>query len=162
MVQKIYLYIFIICFSISCSKDHFPQAAIKPCTTNAPKPSLHQGIYGNIYYKHGNCMPTMDPATQTCKTECIRTELYLTAAVKYSIQTHPYYSNLPAPALNIITSNANGYFESICPSGLYSVFIKWNDAYYAQNINAEGFVNLLEITNDSIVKSDFIIDEAVY
>lgn len=147
---------------ISCSKDHFPQVNTAPCAIHTKIPKLQQGLYGRIYYKHGNCMPTIDPVTQTCKTECIRTELYLTAPVKYSIHTHPYYSNLPAPVREIIHSNTEGYFESICPSGMYSVFVKWNNMYYAQNISAEGFVNLINITTDSIVNADFTIDEAVY
>ena len=62
----------------------------------------------------------------------------------------------------IIPSNTEGYFESICPSGMYSVFVKWNNMYYAQNISAEGFVNLINITTDSIVNADFTVDEAVY
>jgi hypothetical protein len=156
------IFIIVISVYVSCSKDHFPQVNTEPCAIRPKIPKLQQGLYGTIHYKHGNCMPTFNSETQTCITACYPTSLYLTKPITYNAYSHPYYNNLPAPVITVIKSDDSGYFENYCDSGFYSVFVKWHDGFYAQNISAGGFVNLIHITTDSLVNSNFTIDEAVY
>lgn len=126
-MKAVPLYFFIISLAISgCSGSH-----------SISQSDSKQGISGYILIEKGNRMPSPDKPADSpkgLKTQVFIHEVTSLSQVKPS-ETPGLYSLINTPLIASTTTDSTGFFTISLEPGSYSVFVKYQDGFYANWFN---------------------------
>jgi hypothetical protein len=115
--------------------------------------SQKQGISGTVFWVSGNQMP--GPNKISAHPKPIEREIYIYEPVKLSQtkQANGFYSEVNAKLIAKIKSKADGSFQATLPPGKYSLFVKEPDGFFANLLDGEGYINIVEVEKKVFTKT---------
>jgi hypothetical protein len=115
--------------------------------------SQKQGISGTVYWVTGNQMPS--PNKKSTPPKPIERDIYIYEPVKLSQtkQANGFYLELNAKLIAKVTSKADGSFQTTLPPGKYSLFVKEPHGLFANLLDAEGYINTVEVKKKVFTKT---------
>lgn len=122
---------------------------------------MHQpdrtGIEGQVYIVAGNLMPA--PGHPPPKHRGIRSTLYIYELTNIQQVTgapggSPYYTAIKTRMVCRTDTDSNGYFKALLPPGLYSVFTKKGNLFYAGRRDDRNNIAPVEVTPGKMTKVD--------
>jgi hypothetical protein len=107
--------------------------------------SQKQGISGRVLWIEGNQMPGPDRKKTAPKP--IERELQIYEPVKLSEtkRVNGFYTEIAANPVVTVKSSTNGTFHVALPPGKYSVFVKEPDGLFANLLDGDGYINVIEV-----------------
>jgi len=143
-MKAVLLSFFIISVAISgCAGSH--------TSSNA---AIKQGISGNVYIEKGNHMPSPDKPIDPpkgLKTQVFIHEITSVSQLR-STETPGLYTLIPTPLVASAYTDSTGYFSISLEPGSYSVFVKYQEGYYANWFNEKNQVAPVVVVADSVTK----------
>lgn len=119
-------------------------------TKNAAKPVIADGIYGTVSSMEGNCMPVIQPGSNSC-THCpvsrtLRIHAYTRIQDATGVAGKPgFYQQVSTPLIREITTDADGFYQTALAPGQYSVFILENGMLHASGTDGNGGLNPITV-----------------
>jgi hypothetical protein len=122
--------------------------------------NCHQGIRGYVYRVSGNQMPSPDrPAPAT---KGIRTILYiyhLTNLRDVSRQgTSAFYTRIATELVKEVSTDDSGYFKVKLSPGLYSLFVKKDNLFFANRFDEKNNISPVEVKAGKMSEVVFTIN----
>lgn len=115
------------------------------------------GIEGRVYRTTGNLMPA--PGHPSSPHRGAKTTLYVYELTNIKQVTgsdgSPYYSAIKTRLVRQTDTDSNGYFKVLLPPGLYSLFTKKGDLYYAGRRDDKNNIAPVEVTPGKMTRVDF-------
>jgi hypothetical protein len=125
--------------------------------------SLNQGIEGNIYKVSGNQMPMK--GTQRNKPKALICEVYIYQATtaKQAQGQGTLYSHISTKLVSKVKTDSTGHFQAELPAGLYSVFVKEGNQYFASESDGTGTLNPAEVATGKVTTRNVTVNfDAAY
>ncbi|MCC5928151.1 MAG: carboxypeptidase regulatory-like domain-containing protein [Cyclobacteriaceae bacterium] len=117
------------------------------CVASAPGQTAQgkQGISGSIYWFQGNMMP--GPDRPAVRGQGVVREIYILPLVKSQDLTGqgPLYAEIPFEPVAVVRSDESGKFFAILEPGIYSVFTREADGWYANLTDGQMRVHPVEV-----------------
>jgi hypothetical protein len=123
------------------------------------------GIKGHVYLVKGNQMPSPDrPPSAPAGLE---TELYVHALTSLDQVTRDgvtaFYTQVNTPLITTVKTDASGAFSLKLAPGMYSLFVKKGDKYYANLFDDKNHIYPVEVVSGKMTEVEFKADyDAVY
>ncbi len=134
------------------------------CSASKPGHSnINQGISGYIYQVRGNQMPA--PGRAISRGRGLSCEVYIYSATQSSDTRGPapLFSQINTPLITQIKSDSTGRYTAYLPPGRYSLFIKENNLFFANETDGNGYLNFVEVKSGLVSAKDFRVTlRAVY
>ena len=97
----------------------------------------------------------------------LETELYIHALTSMDqvtrVGTTSFYSQVNTPLITMVKTDASGAFSVKLPPGMYSLFVKKGDNYYANLFDDKNNIHPVEVVAGKMTELDFKADyDAVY
>ena len=117
-----------------------------------------QGIQGQVFEQKGNQMPQKGKtlskgvglATQVC--------IFAPTSIQYAIQVSGSLFKLPSTQLiGMFDTDSVGQFKVQLKPGRYSVFVKYQNGYYAANFNQLNELGIVQVLPGTFASIDVII-----
>lgn len=103
----------------------------------AQSSTLKQGISGFVYRISGNQMPS--PNRPASKPNGLKTTLFIYEVTNIKDvsrkETSAYYYSIHKKLISTVHSDSTGHFLINLPAGIYSVFTKVNQLFYANTFD---------------------------
>lgn len=141
---------------ISCHKDNNkiqPGCDIQQVyADNAKKVTIPAGIWGTVSDMEGNCMPTVQPSTNTCINCPVKrtVKIYqytLRANALPSGNSPIFFESFNSPLIAQVDADESGFFQVNIPPGHYSMAVVENGKLYANNSDGQGGLNPFTFTS---------------
>ena len=118
---------------------------------NLEKVTINEGMWGNVWFYKGDFMPGCPTGDITSVARKIY--VYETTSTDQAKPkgTGPFYTDIETELITTTTSSDSGFFELQLAPGTYSLFVKEDDAFYANGIK-DGMINPVTVTSDSVTK----------
>jgi hypothetical protein len=157
-MNKTLLYLLLLPFFPGCDKSTEETISNTACdmnttyTRNASKTNISNGIYGTVSSMEGNCMPMVQPSSNTC-THCpvnrtLRVHALTRSQDATSVSGKPgFYTSVNTLLIREITTDNEGFFQVELPPGQYSVFILENGWLHAASMDGNGGLNTVTVTS---------------
>jgi hypothetical protein len=114
---------------------------------NALPIACPQGIEGTVYRIGGNHMPA--PHVKPAPPAGIRATIYIFGLTHISQVTRvgqsPYYSAIHTTMVCQADTDEKGHFKVLLPPGLYSIFTKKGDLFYASRMDEKNNIAPVEV-----------------
>jgi hypothetical protein len=128
-------------------------------------PAVNQGILGTVSIREGNYMPGPDrkgkklPAAAT-KDKVSPREIYVyeLTNLKQVSANGPFYNNIKSKLVAKVSTGTDGLFRVSLEPGKYSVFSKEPGGLFANQLDGEGNIYPVVVTESRLTLIDFIID----
>jgi hypothetical protein len=119
------------------------------------QPAITTGIVGQVVWVSGNQMP--GPDKPDVPGQPVERTVIITEAVKMSDLegNAPLFSSAPKKVVKKVDTNKSGAFTVELPPGIYSIFIKEEDGYFANSFDNTNTVNPVVVSNGNV--SDILI-----
>ncbi len=105
--------------------------------TSSEKNNCRQGLQGYVYLVTGNQMPS--PDIPALKPKGIQTKLYIYRLTSLKDVTRkgesPFYSSISTELVKTVETDVNGHFKVKLSPGMYSLFIKKDDLFFASSFD---------------------------
>ncbi len=145
---------------VLCSCNKATETDPPPGSTDTI-PTIHQGVYGKVYFWQGDFMPTVPPApprgsiTPVKRTVVVHvpTRADSVEQVNYSA----FYRAILTQRIGLTTSNDAGFYQIELPPGRYSFFIVEDTLFYANGGDGYGYILPATVVQDSLTKLDINI-----
>jgi len=127
--------------------------------------SRQGGIQGHVYLIKGNQMPS--PDIKPAPPKGLATTIYIyeltnISQVKQGSRAS-FYSTINAKLVTTVGSDENGSFKTSLAPGMYSLFIKKDDLFYANIFDDKQNIAPVEVKKGSFTNVDIRADyDAVY
>ncbi len=127
---------------------------------NKVSSTVKQGITGKVFEVSGNQMPSPDLPQQKNEGSPLSTTIVFFPLQKHENLQHRngIYTNIESSAIAEVISNKQGEFTIALPVGVYSVFIKLKEGYYANSFDEKMNVNPVTIKKDSLTSMKIKFD----
>jgi len=127
------------------------------CSGNSNYQTGSQGITGKVLWLEGNFMP--GPG-QTKTGKPIEKELYFFPVlnIKDISGSGPFYELKDYKPVGKVKSDSKGQFKILLPIGVYSLFSKEDEGFYASVQDGEGNINPIEVKRNEYNEIVFKID----
>jgi len=115
---------------------------------------IREGISGYISIEKGNRMPSPDMPVDPpkgLKTQVFIHEITSISQLK-STETSGLYALIPTPLVASTFTDSTGYFSISLKPGSYSVFVKYQEGFYANWFNEKNQVAPVVVVADSVTK----------
>jgi len=113
----------------------------------ALQPGPSQGIEGSVYLIGGNRMPA--PNYKPGPPAGVRSTVYVFNLTNISqvnrVGQSPYYSAVHTALIARVDTDDKGYFKLQLPVGLYSIFTKKGDLFYAGRMDEKNNIAPVEV-----------------
>jgi len=119
---------------------------------NSEKVTIDQGVWGNVWFWAGNHMP-VDPTgtiTPVVRDIYIYEEATLQDVTPGTSGT--FFASVNTNLITIVTSDSTGFYQAELQPGIYSVFVKENDKFYANGFGLNGIINPVTVEENSVTK----------
>lgn len=138
---------------------------------NEDRITISQGVWGNICFWEGNFMPTVhsdriaDRIIDIFKsrggtiTPVVR-EIFITRVITLKDMSDSdvgqpragFFSVIPAKIVATTSSDKKGFYQLELPPGTYSLFVKEDNAFYANNSDGEGRITAFEVLPQAVTR----------
>jgi hypothetical protein len=126
--------------------------------------NMTQGIRGKVIFKKGDFMPSPD-APPPGTGQGVKRELHIHGLTNLAqVQGEPpFYQQIQTKRVAKVVSDQNGTFAVELKPGLYSVFVKEKESYYANLFDGQNNIYPVEVKENQVTTIEFIIDhQATY
>lgn len=131
-----------------------PPAPAFGITASADTSRQEQGIEGTVRRIGGNLMPA--PNVRPVTPAGIRATIYVFGLTNISQVTRlgqsAYYSAIHTTLVRQADTDEKGYFKVLLPPGLYSVFTKKGNLFYAGRMDDKNNIAPVEVLPDKLTK----------
>lgn len=127
------------------------------CFSLKPELNIKQGLSGNIYAIRGNQMPGPGRAQSRGRGTSRYLFIYEPTTIKNTSGTRPVFTHIKTRLVARAKSDSTGHYAIKLPAGKYSVFIGEGKNFFAAESDADGIINPVEITNNTVFHKDFSI-----
>ena len=118
---------------------------------NTSRIQIVTGVHGTVSSKEGNCMPVVQPGSNTC-THCpvsrtLRIYAYTRTQDAVAAAGKPqFFQQVRTTLVREISSDADGFYQAELPPGQYSVLILENGLLHAPVMDVNGGLNPVTIS----------------
>ncbi len=125
-------------------------SGVQPPPDEGPPPSITQGIRGEVWFWSGDFMPIRPSGSVTG----VERDVWVHELTKLS-QVDPgpspgFFRAVHTPLVAETRSDTSGAYEVSLAPGRYSLFVRENDLYYANDFDGEGNIQPVEVVTDSV------------
>ncbi len=151
--------IIVLCFlMVACGADRDNMAPIP----TGPEPlTIVQGVHGTVEFWEGDFMPVAVPATPSGSVRPVsRTVFFFEPTGRADVVRDGYGSfflKIQTELIDTVRSDSEGRFAITLPSGLYSVFVREGDRYYA-NGSSDQHIQPVRVVEVEVVEARIKID----
>lgn len=120
---------------------------------------IQQGISGQVFELAGNQMPSPD-RPRNLDGSPIQATVYVFELTNHSEQTQEsgVYTNIITKKVAAIKTLTNGEFKIALPTGIFSLFIKVEGGYFANQYDEKMNIHPITITKDQITSTKVKVD----
>ena len=167
--MKIYMYricfvilYFSFFFIVFGCENFFSDNENKLPPDNQYKVTIQQGVWGNVWFWEGNFMPTTDNSSNG-KITAVERKIYIYEATRFdsvirdSIR-HPFIKEINSKYVDEVSSDKDGFFQIVLPPGKYSLFVKEDSLYYANESDGDGHLMSAQVSSNTVVKRQININ----
>jgi len=125
--------------------------------------NLQQGIEGTIYKVSGNQMPMKGGERSKPKPQISEVYIYQATTAKQVQGQGTLYSRINTKLVAKVKTDNSGHYQVSLPTGLYSVFVKEGNLYFASESDGSGTLNPAQVTAGSISTRNITVNhDAAY
>jgi hypothetical protein len=160
---------------VNCSKIEISQKKVNclPYERMIENVTISRGVYGNVLFTEGNCMPliidTTPPNGLQCRTYPVvrKVRIYKYTQQKDAIQppssmSGEFYSRFRTLLVAEIETDICGFFQISLPQGKYSMAVVENGLLYANGSDSQGGIHPFTVGN-GVIRTDLNITyKAIY
>ena len=131
--------------------------------TNLGKP-IKQGIEGHIYLVTGNQMPMKGKPIQRHGKGIVREVwIYKATTMQQAEGQTPLFTKINTSLAAKVKSDSTGHYQAALPAGLYSVFVKEGNQYFASESDGTGTLNPAEVLTAKVTTRNITVNhDAAY
>lgn len=120
---------------------------------------IQQGIAGQVFELIGNQMPSPDRPGNSDGNP-IQATVYVFELTNHSEQTQEsgVYTNITTKKIAAIRTADNGEFKIALPEGVYSLFVKVEEGYFANLFDEKMNIHPITITKDQMTTTKVKVD----
>lgn len=128
-----------------------------PCTRGC-------GITGRVYWLEGNLMPAPERGRHPEKVPAKRLVVIrdLTSTDEVNTSDAPLFTELSSREVAKVWTDASGYFKICLAPGIYSVFTKEEQGYFANRFDDKGQIQAVEVEKGRFTDMTIDIDYKAY
>lgn len=116
-----------------------------------PAASEGQGISGTVWWLEGDFMPSIGTPPPGKRMPAQR-EVFIYPALtqnEVSRQGGPVYPTLPGTPVAKTSTDSSGQFTVALPPGMYSVFTREENGFFANSFNSDGVIGAVVVNSGS-------------
>lgn len=155
-----FTYFSILAFSIfgilSCNKESMKSK------NNNSETSESQGVQGEVRWLEGNMMPSYGEKKEVKdnKGKLIVREIYFCQPTKMNDLENngSIFKGVESLLVKKTTSDKDGMYSINLPVGMYSVFTKEEEGFFANSFDGQGNINLVEVKEGEMTKMNIEIN----
>ena len=126
--------------------------------TNLVKP-IEQGIEGHIYLVTGNQMPMKGKPVQRHGKGIVREVwIYKATTMQQAEGQTPLFTKISTSLAAKVKSDSTGHYQAALPAGLYSVFVKERNQFFASETEGEGILNPAEVVAGKVTSRNVTVN----
>lgn len=129
---------------------------------NARKVSISSGVAGTLIQREGNCMPIIEEGACQWFPIANAVQIFEYTTLDDVQGSGPFFDSVYTKLIAEVILDNEGFFQFSLDTGMYSVFILEKGNYYANSYNSQRGINSIEISLDSVVTLNMVLDYAVY
>jgi hypothetical protein len=124
------------------------------------KPSIVQGVFGQVREVRGNQMPSPDVKVSGGGVPVLRTvQIYQLTHIKNTEGQSPLFTSVKTVLVGSVKTDKSGYFQCKLPAGKYSIFTKEEDGKLFASLSAgDGQLTPFEVKENEITRYDIMIN----
>lgn len=127
--------------------------AMVSCSMQKPQSSIPvtQGISGFIYQVTGNQMPMKGkPIQRHGKGIAREVWIYHATTAQQAQGQMPLFTKINTRLALKVMSDSTGHYQAALPVGLYSVFVKEGDQFFASETDGPGIINPAQVVANKV------------
>lgn len=171
MKRNLYLLLCILIATASCKKGNKTDddtivniEAVR--LLNANKVTVTNGVWGTVSTIQGNCMPTTDPKSSTCKAFAIQREVRIYAYTNKSnaLPASPVnglYDSFNTTLIKTVTTDGQGFYEATLPDGKYTIVFVEDGKLYADTYDDQGGITPVVVQHNKF-NLNMVLQRAAY
>ena len=117
-------------------------------------PTIHQGVYGRIYFWEGDFMPMIYPDSARGRITPVQRTVVVHTPTRFDsvdqADYSPFYREILTPRAGTTSSNSAGFFQIELAPGRYSFFVVEESMYYANGGDGYGYLCPATVVKDSL------------
>jgi len=146
-----YLTVIVLFTLVSCTMQKTTQATLK------------QGIEGNIYKVSGNQMPMKGTERNRPKALVCEVYIYQATTSKQAQGEGTLYNTISTKLAAKVKTDSAGHYQAELPAGLYSVFVKEGNQYFAAESDGTGTLNPAQVVAEKVITRNVTVNhDAAY
>jgi hypothetical protein len=120
---------------------------------------ITQGINGYIYQVTGNQMPMKGKPVQRHGKGIVREVWIYQATTAQQVQGQiPLFNKINTRLAIKVTSDSTGHYQAALPAGLYSVFVKEGEQFFASETDGPGIINPAQVVADKVTNKNVTVN----
>ena len=147
-----------ICALVGChSSTDKPCPGVTYPARNGASVTIHQGIWGDVWFWDGNFMPPCGDGTVTAVQREVRIYELTTIALCDTFMGNGFFRGPHAQLIAATHSDSRGFFEIPLDTGRYSLCVVEDSSLYANCFGGQGEIYPVEVLPDSVTATRFDI-----
>lgn len=154
-------FIFVILVT-GCNKDNDASVQFPDTCDNAPayeanakRVTITSGVWGTVSSTEGNCMPTIFPARNDCRTCAVqrKVRVYEYTTLQQAITSDPskvFSDDFTTKLVAETESDAYGFYQVSLPPGKYTIVVVENGKLYANSWDGNNGINPFSCTGGRV------------
>lgn len=162
-IIRIFFFILLSLIFLSCSGNPVENFINRnSLLDNSDKVTIHQGVWGNVWFWEGDFMPGIINSCDGKITPVVR-DIYVYQATRYdSVEIDSvrrvFVRNIHSRLVARIKSDNEGFFQIALPVGKYSFFVKEDSLFFANEVDGEGYLMSAKVTRNKVTKRQIDIN----
>ncbi|MFD1258891.1 hypothetical protein ACFQ3S_18935 [Mucilaginibacter terrae] len=118
-----------------------------------------QGIDGFIYLVTGNQMPMKGKPVQRHGKGMVREVWIYQATTVQQVQGQmPLFTSIHTRLAIKVWSDSTGHYQAALPAGMYSVFVKEGELFFASETDGPGIINPVEVVANKVASRNVTVN----
>jgi hypothetical protein len=179
IMKKIFAFLLFSLIFISCKKNDAPTEKqvdeilpnncniTQAYAANAQKQTISNGVWGTVSFMQGNCMPTFDPTTTTCKHCPVKRTVKI---YNYTLRSNAvpsgnstvFFESFNTTLIAQVDTDAEGFYQVNIPAGRYTIAVVENGKLYANGGDGQGGINPFTIVSNNPQKANLVMSYKAY
>lgn len=148
MKPILFIFFIVLFTSLSCANSRQPNGQ-----------NIQQGIDGVVQIVKGDRMPSPDlpPAEPAGYATTVYIHQLTAASQLRKSDKTGLYTDIPTPLVATVKTDATGHFAVELPPGQYSVFVQYENGFYANWFNEKNQIGPAEVQENKVTKLKFVV-----
>jgi hypothetical protein len=140
----------------SCRPD---DAATHRPSRHPERVTIAQGVWGDVWYWSGNFMPVRPSGSvRAVPREVLVHALTVRDSVTISSRGSTFYSSVRTSLVGSTWSDGSGFFQLALEPGSYSVFVREDSLYYANDLDGRGNISAVIVPPGGVAEKHLDIN----